>query len=320
MTGKKIATVAQLSQSKQEKKTVSLDLEEKKSNIPAPVKKTVVSKEKPKKIEKKKSTKIITDVTDQLPEGLNLVKNHSLESMDEKLKKFSDWNKEILRDRAFFGYEIDYSQPEAPIFIGNMEDDLPSSLKDNTDSEFNCLIVEKFEHCHKIGRHTLSEVCGPVVYTYFSGEDCNLLLYKIPEGEEWDKFVNDKEEYNQKRSEINEKIEQKMEEISTENADVSSKEKASLSKEVADLKIQLLKLYKPRFNYEKIDLFIPKGTLLEMNLEFRKHWEISIPMRINVYKKGDFVRKEANYKLFTMTFSQYDVSLFKEYVPREESE
>jgi len=301
-----------------------------KTTVKVPVKIPVKESQKAKPAKKPSSTipgkRLMHEISskvvniserEKLPQGLRVIEGHELEDLDEIIFSFSKWNKEIKRDRAFFGYEIDYTQPEAPLLAHNLKDDFPTALSEKTkkmgrEFDFDCLILEKFVDDQGIGKHKLSEVCGEKVYMYFCGQDTNLLLYGNPEGKEWDEFQEEMKKFEEKYGEKYQKLTQQLRESRT---DSSKKENVDEIRE----EISKMTSHKPKISYKKMDIYVPSGTLIEMDLEFRRNWEISIPKRTYLYTKETPILKK-NYKLFTLTFSQYNSSLFKEYVLREEKQ
>lgn len=254
----------------------------------------------------------------EIPDGIRIIefsKITSVQKLNSLIDTFNSWNEDLKRKRAFFGYEIlDYLQPEAVIPVDNMNQEIPTELKKQTKKlgiNFNSVLLEMFSDKQGVNPHTYPEVCGEKVYVYFHNEDCNLVLYKNPDPQVWEEHCDQRNECKQNEKEI-EELKQKIELMPPVNERTLDQKK-----ELRILREKLSTLKPPRFHHQKIELFIPNGSLLEMDQEFRQNWKICLPKRKSIIREKT-VEKSPDYMLSTLTFCEYNPELIQEYVPREE--
>ena len=256
----------------------------------------------------------------KLPDGLKLINSQEVietRKLNQLIDDFSDWNKDLQRDRAFFGYQIlEYSQPEAVVPVDNMDHEIPTELRKQISKlgiKFNHILLEKFTANQGVNPHTFLEVCGEYVYIYFHHQDCNLVFYQNPDPEEW-------QEHKEQRERMKKENTAEIEELSKEISDLILIENKTKEQKIKlrELRGKLSSLKPVPFPYFVFELLIPKGSIIKMNLNFRKNWKICLPKRKNIalpdFKKEE---KDGNYTLFTVTFCEYDTKLIKEFIPRD---
>jgi len=243
---------------------------------------------------------------ENLPKGLTLLSLKLSDELHEAISNFSDWNKDISRDRAFFGFKIDYTRPNAPAPLDNIDHPLPALLAKETKLEFNSLLLEKFNMKQGVGQHSVSPVQGDKVYMYFFNEDANMVVYTKQSSEDHEKYLKDSKEYNDK------KIKYLMKKSLSQDASYREKQDTKIAK-----------LVEPHSGYSSVELFIPKNSLIEMDSTFLSKYSFCIPKRVNIYSrlkvdhprvhyiKTQYAKKQEDYKLFTLTFSAFKPTLFE---------